>query len=51
MSKKQEYGQYYTTQYEYILQNLHIPEDIKTIVEPFCGEGHLLQFIDDKTPH
>lgn len=51
MSKKQEYGQYYTTQYEYILQNLHIPEDIKTIVEPFCGEGHLLQFIDDETPH
>tara|TARA_B110000967_G_scaffold206053_1_gene251880 strand:+ start:1023 stop:2069 length:1047 start_codon:yes stop_codon:yes gene_type:complete len=51
MSKKQEYGQYYTTQYRYILQNLHIPEDINTIVEPFCGEGHLLQFIDDKTPH
>jgi hypothetical protein len=51
MSKKQEYGQYYTTQYQYILQNLHIPDDIKTVIEPFCGEGHLLQIIDDKTPH
>jgi hypothetical protein len=47
-SKKQSLGQFYTTNYEYILQNLFIPETINTIIEPFCGEGHLLQFIKQK---
>ena len=45
MSKK-EYGQFYTTRYRYILQNLSIPDDVKHIIEPFCGEGDLLQFIN-----
>ena len=51
MSQKREYGQYYTTQYQYILQNMHIPANIKIIIEPFCGEGHLLQFIDNEKHH
>jgi hypothetical protein len=48
MDRKKEYGQYYTTRYEYILQSMNIPENVKCIIEPFCGSGHLLDFIVDK---
>jgi len=48
ISKKKSLGQFYTTNYEYILQNLIIPEYVSKIIEPFCGEGHLLQFIKNK---
>ena len=44
---KKNLGQFYTTNYNYILQNLFIPENIITIIEPFCGSGELLKFIDD----
>jgi len=44
MSKKQ-LGQFYTTNYEYILSNMKIPNNVKTIVEPFVGNGDLLKFI------
>lgn len=44
MSKKQ-LGQFYTTNYEYILSNMEIPSNVKTIVEPFVGNGDLLKFI------
>ena len=47
MSKKQ-FGQFYTTNYEYILSNMSIPEDVDHIIEPFVGNGHLLGFIKDK---
>ena len=46
--KKQNLGQFYTTNYDYILQNLIIPEDIETIIEPFAGNGDLLKFITKK---
>jgi hypothetical protein len=39
-------GQFYTTNYNYILQNITIPEDIHIIIEPFAGKGDLLNFID-----
>lgn len=42
---KKELGQFYTTNYDYILQNLNIPEKEKNIIEPFAGAGHLLEFI------
>lgn len=45
MKTKQELGQFYTTNYNYILQNLSIPDNIVHIVEPFVGEGDLLKFI------
>lgn len=45
MSQKQKLGQFYTTNYEYILQNLKIPEYVKVVVEPFAGEGDLIHFI------
>ena len=44
---KQQLGQFMTTNYKYILQNMHIPEHINHIIEPFCGEGHLLKFINN----
>lgn len=44
MSKKQ-LGQFYTTNYEYILSNMKIPNNVKTIIEPFVGNGDLLKFI------
>lgn len=46
MSNKKKFGQFYTTNYSYILQNLYIPNNIKNIIEPFCGNGDLLNFID-----
>lgn len=45
MSKK-KLGQFYTTNYNYILQNISIPDNIKDIIEPFAGNGDLLNFID-----
>ena len=48
MSKSQ-LGQFYTTNYEYILSNMSIPNDVETIIEPFVGNGDLLNFIKEKT--
>ena len=48
MTTKQKLGQFYTTNYDYILQNLYIPENIIKIIEPFAGNGDLLNFIKDK---
>mgnify|MGYP006090748015 CR=1 FL=1 len=42
---KKKYGQFYTTNYDYILQNLKIPDNINNIIEPFAGNGDLLNFI------
>jgi hypothetical protein len=39
-------GQFYTTNQEYILQGMKIPNDIKNIIEPFTGNGDLLLFIE-----
>lgn len=48
---KQELGQFYTTNNEYILQGMTIPKYVKTIIEPFAGNGDLLKFITDKTKY
>ena len=45
MSKKQILGQFNTTNYPYILQNLKIPEEISNIAEPFTGDGDLLNIL------
>lgn len=45
---KKIYGQFYTTNYTFILQNCTIPETIKEIIEPFAGNGDLLNFIQNK---
>lgn len=44
-NSKKELGQFYTTNYNYILQNLTIPTDISTIIEPFAGKGDLLKYL------
>lgn len=44
MSKK-ELGQFYTTNCEYIFSGLEIPENVDTIIEPFAGDCHLLNFL------
>jgi hypothetical protein len=45
---KKNLGQFFTTNYKHILQDLKIPEDVKNIIEPFTGDGDLLNFIEDK---
>ena len=49
MPTKSELGQFYTTNFQYILQNMYIPSDITKIIEPFVGNGDLLSFIPDKS--
>lgn len=43
--QKKDLGQFYTTNYFYILQGMTIPSTITTIIEPFCGNGDLLNFL------
>ena len=45
-STKQSLGQFYTTNHDYILQGMKIPDFVKDIVEPFAGNGDLLSFIE-----
>jgi hypothetical protein len=42
MASKQ-LGQFYTTNRDYILQGLDIPQGTTEIVEPFCGKGDLIR--------
>jgi len=54
---KKEFGQFFTTNYKYILKNIKLKfskkNNIKSdkseriIIEPFCGNGDLLQHLDD----
>ena len=44
ISEKQELGQFYTTNYNYILNDIVIPDNITRIIEPFAGEGHLTSY-------
>lgn len=46
--RKQELGQYYTTNYQQILSGLTIPPKINKIIEPFVGQGHLLTYIEEQ---
>lgn len=47
-SKKSQLGQFFTTNYQYILQNFHIPANVKSIIEPFAGNCDLLSFIGNR---
>ncbi len=49
MTTKKELGQYYTKNYEIILQNLDIPAS-QNIIEPFAGDGSLLTYIRKYNP-
>ena len=48
ISKKKLYGQFMTTNYEYILTNMYIPENVDKIIEPFAGNCDLIKFIKNK---
>ncbi len=48
MTDKQKYGQFMTTNVDYILQGIKIPDNISKIIEPFCGEGDLIKELRDK---
>ena len=39
ISEKQELGQFYTTNYNYILNDIVIPDNITRIIEPFAKNG------------
>jgi hypothetical protein len=43
---KKELGQFYTKNYDYILRNIRIPKYVNTIIEPFAGEGDLIDYIN-----
>lgn len=43
MNTKKNLGQFYTTNYQYILQNTYIPKNSQ-IIEPFTGNGDLIPF-------
>ena len=45
---KAELGKFYTTNHKYILSNMKIPKQTKSIIEPFVGNGDLLNFIKNK---
>ncbi len=45
---KQHLGQFYTTQYAYIFQDMKIPADVSLIIEPFTGKGDLLPLLTDQ---
>ena len=45
MSNKKKLGQFFTTNYKHILSNINIPDDAKHIIEPFAGNGDLLNFM------
>ena len=40
---KKKLGQFYTTNADYILQNLNIPPDVE-LIEPFAGNGDLIKW-------
>lgn len=46
--KKKKLGQFYTTNFKYILSNMKIPTSVNHIIEPFVGNGHLINFIKNK---
>jgi len=48
ISTKKLYGQFMTTNYEYILKNMFIPDNVKNIIEPFAGNCDLIKFIKNK---
>jgi len=45
MELKKSLGQFYTTNSEYILQGLELPNNIQ-VVEPFVGQGDLINWVE-----
>lgn len=45
---KKSLGQFFTTNYKYIMGDISIPSDVKHIIEPFAGNKDLLKHLDIK---
>lgn len=43
-TNKKRLGQFFTTNFKYILSEFYIPENIIKIIEPMCGNGDLLKW-------
>ena len=41
-------GQHYTTNFRYILSNMSVPSTVKHVIEPFVGQGDLLNFLNQE---
>tara|TARA_R110002096_G_C14576546_1_gene720969 strand:- start:41 stop:1048 length:1008 start_codon:yes stop_codon:yes gene_type:complete len=48
MTSKKKLGQFYTTNYEYILKGFSVPEG-SNIIEPFVGQGDLVKWLGPET--
>ena len=48
-SHKKEMGQFYTSNADYILDGFTIPQNISSIIEPFAGNGDLINWIKKNT--
>jgi hypothetical protein len=46
---KSQLGQFMTTNADYILQGFVIPETVSCVLEPFAGNGDLIDFVKRKT--
>ena len=42
---KKDKGQFYTTQSSYILEGFDVPTDARCIIEPFAGQGDLIDWV------
>jgi hypothetical protein len=47
-NNKKILGQFFTTNYKYILNDMKIPNYVEAIIEPFCGNGDLIEFIKEQ---
>jgi len=44
-ANKKNKGQFYTTNSDYILEGIEIPDNVNKIIEPFAGKGDLIDWI------
>ena len=44
MNSKSKLGQFYTTNSDYILQGMKVPDGVN-VIEPFCGQGDLVKWV------
>tara|TARA_Y100000004_G_C8931156_1_gene420024 strand:- start:99 stop:1094 length:996 start_codon:yes stop_codon:yes gene_type:complete len=47
MNSKSKLGQFYTTNSDYILQGMKVPDGVD-VIEPFCGQGDLVKWVGKK---
>jgi hypothetical protein len=48
-SNKKLFGQFYTTNSDYILQGLTVPDSTSVMIEPFAGNGDLVEWANKQT--